>query len=107
MADSMANKKRHDYARLITGRNRDDSFYPMIYEAFGAAQPKVKEGLSELFDDVNERLGWASAQQFHREFLRATGDAVQQGMSYVLNSGVLAAKLARRQPFARPGPGRQ
>ena len=57
MADSMANKKRRDYARLITGRNRDDSFFPMIYEAFGAAQPKVKEGLSELFDPREAWVG--------------------------------------------------
>ena len=53
-------------ARILVGVNDDDVFHPMIFEAYGTVAPQVKDALADLLEDVHERLGWASAQLFHR-----------------------------------------
>lgn len=105
VAASMVTVKRTRYASLV-GVNDDDVFHPMIFEAFGSVAPDTKDALADLLEDVHERLGWASAQLFHREFLRRTADAVQHGMAWVLGRGVLAIRRARRVRLVSPsGPG--
>ena len=109
VAQSMVVDKKRDFLHR-EGLDPADLFFPLIFDAFGAVHEEVKDAVGLLFADVQERLGWAAAQLFHRVWRRRTSDAVQRGMAWVLAQGLHAlrhrAKIRprRRQRSGPAGP---